>query len=104
MTSTAVVAAALAAFPAAPRSDTVSSAPRCHPLLGLTVAWVAVGLAVTAGVSFLAGVDFLPVQRLSVLSAVVGEYSAYASAHLVSPLLARLPSALRLTVGSHGRS
>lgn len=98
MTSTAVAAAVLGASPPAPRPDAVSAAPGHRFLLGWTLAWVAVGLAVAAGTSFAAGVDFLPVLRLSVLSAVVVGYSAYASARLVSPLLARLPGALRLTL------
>ncbi len=98
MTSTAVAAAVLGASPPAPRPDAVSAAPGHRFLLGWTLAWVAVGLAVAAGTAFAASVDFLPVLRLSVLSAVVVGYSAYASARLVSPLLVRLPGALRLTL------
>ena len=55
---------------------------------------------VAAGISFGAGVPFLPVLRLSVLSAEVVGFSAYTSARLVSPLLARLPGALRLVLDS----
>ncbi len=69
-------------------------------LLGWTAAWLAVGVVVAAGISFAAGADFFPVLRLSVLSAVVVGYSAYTSARLVSPLLAGLPVALRLTLDS----
>ena len=69
-------------------------------LLGWTASWIAVGVAVAAGISFVDGGDFFPRLRLSVLSAVVVGYSAYASARLVSPLLARLPVALRLTLDS----
>ena len=76
------------------------AAPGRRFLLGWTAAWLAVGVAVAAGISFASGVDFVPVLRLSVLSAVVVGYSAYASARLVPPLLARLPGALRLTLDS----
>ena len=84
----------------APRPVDALAAPGRHFLLGWTVAWLAVGVAVAAGISFGAGVEFFPVLRLSVLSAEVVGYSAYASARLVSPLLARLHGALRLTLDS----
>ena len=84
----------------APRPVAGLAAPGRHFLLGWTVAWLAVGVAVAAGISFGAGVEFFPVLRLSVLSAEVVGYSAYASARLVSPLLARLHGALRLTLDS----
>ena len=75
-------------------------APGHRFLLGWTAAWLAVGVVVAAGISFGAGVDFLPVLRLSSLSAVVVGYSAYTSARVVSPLLAGLPGGLRLTLDS----
>ena len=73
-------------------------APGHRFLLGWTASWLAVGTVVAVGISFGAGVDFLPILRLSVLSAVVVGYSAYTSARVVSPLLARLPGGLRLTL------
>jgi hypothetical protein len=67
-------------------------------LVGWTTAWGGVGVAVAVGISFGAGVDFGPVLRLSLLFAQVVGYSAYTSARLVFPLLARLPFALRLVL------
>ena len=78
--------------------DDAIAAPGRYFLLGWTAAWLAVGVAVAAGISFGAGVEFLPVLRLSVLFAEVVGYSAYTSARLVSPLLARLPGWLRLAL------
>ena len=98
MTSVAIAATVLYARPGALRPPAVLDAPGNRFLLGWTAAWLAVGVAVAAGISFGAGVEFLPVVRLSVLSAEVVGYSAYASARLVSPLLARLHGALRLTL------
>ena len=90
-----------ATLPDAPRgAPRPLAAPGRRFLLGWTAAWVAFGVAVAGGSSFVAGVDFFPALRLSVLSAVVVGYSAYASARLVSPLLAGLPGALRLTLDS----
>ena len=78
--------------------DDAIAVPGRHFLLGWTAAWLAVGVAVAAGISFGAGVEFVPVLRLSVLFAEVVGYSAYTSARLVSPLLARLPGGLRLAL------
>ena len=97
MTSAAIAAPVLDAPRAAPREV---AAPGHRFLLGWTASWLAVGVAVAAGISFGAGVDFLPVLRLSVLSAVVVGYSAYTSARVVSPLLAGLHGGLRLTLDS----
>ena len=97
MTSAAIAVPVPDAPPAAPRPV---AAPGNRFLAGWTASWLAVGVAVAAGISFGAGVDFLPVLRLSVLSAVVVGYSAYASARLVSPLLAGLHGGLRLTLDS----
>ena len=72
--------------------------PGWHFLAGWTAAWLAVGVVFAAGVSFAAGVEFGPVLRLSVLFAEVVGYSAYISARVVFPLLARLPGALRLVL------
>ncbi len=69
-------------------------------LVGWTTAWAAVGVAVAAGISFGAGVELGPVLRLSLLFSQVVGYSAYVSARLVFPLLARLPFALRLVLDS----
>ncbi len=82
-----------------PRSpvETVA-APGWHFLAGWTAAWLAVGIVFAVGVSFGAGVDLGPVLRLSVLFAEVVGFSAYVSARLVFPLLARLPAALRLAL------
>ena len=82
---------------ARPRVGT-AVAPGWHSLLRWTAAWLAVGVALAAGVSFGAGVDLGPVLRLSVLFAEVVGFSAYISARLVFPLLARLPGALRLVL------
>ncbi len=100
MTSQAIAATVLDVPRGAPRLVAAVAAPGRRFLLGWTAAWLAVGVAVAAGISFASGVDFVPVLRLSVLSAVVVGYSAYASARLVPPLLARLPGALRLTLDS----
>ena len=100
MTSHATAAIAMDAPVAAPRRDAGLAAPGHHFLLGWTAAWLAVGVAVAAGISFGAGIEFLPLLRLSVLFAEVVGFSAYISARLVSPLLARLPGALRLTLDS----
>jgi sigma-B regulation protein RsbU (phosphoserine phosphatase) len=54
-----------------------------------------VGIVVAAGISFVAGVEFVPVLRLSVPFAQVVGYSAYTSARLVFPLLVPLPFMLR---------
>ena len=97
MTSAAIAVPVPDAPRAAPRPVV---APGNRFLAGWTASWLAVGVAVAAGISFGAGVDFLPVLRLSVLSAVVVGYSAYASARIVSPLLAGLPGGLRLTLDS----
>ena len=98
MTTAAVAVPRLDAPPLAPRADAAPCAPGGNFLLGWTAAWLAVGVVVAAGISLGAGVDFFPVARSSVLSAVVVGYSAYASVRLVSPLLARLHGALRLTL------
>ena len=100
MTSQAIAITVLDAPSGASRLVAAVATPGHRFLLGWTAAWLAVGFAVAVGISFAAGVDFFPVLRLSVLSAVVVGYSAYASARLVSPLLERLHSALRLTLDS----
>ena len=100
MTTQAVAAAVPDAPGSAARLYAAVTAPGRRFLLGWTAAWIAVGVAVAAGISFADGDDFFPRLRLSVLSAVVVGYSAYASARLVSPLLARLPAPLRLTLDS----
>ncbi len=69
-------------------------------LVAWTTAWAAVGVAVAAGISFGASVELGPVLRLSLLFSQVVGYSAYVSARLVFPLLARLPFALRLVLDS----
>ena len=97
MTTAAVAIPRLDAPPLAPCGPVV---PGGNFLLGWTAAWLAVGVLVAAGIWFGAGVDFFPAVRGSVLSAVVVGYSAYASARLVSPLLARLHGALRLTLNA----
>ena len=91
---------AIAAELDTPQPVAAPAAPGRHFLLGWTGAWLAVGVVVAAGISFGAGVDFLPVLRLSVLSAVVVGFSAYTSARVVPPLLVRLPGAVRLTLDS----
>ena len=98
VTSVAVATAALDAPREAPRPGADTAAPGSHFLLGWTAAWLAVGVVVAAGISFGAGVDFLPILRLSVLSAVVVGFSAYTSARVVPPLLAGLHGTLRLTL------
>ena len=98
VTSQALAATVLDLPRDAPRPAAAVAAPGRHFLLGWTAAWLAVGVAVAAGIAFATGADFLPLLRLSVLSAVVVGYSAYTSARLVSPLLARLPRPLRLTL------
>ena len=100
MTSVTIAAPVLDAPPLALRADAGPAPPGGNFLLGWTSAWLAVGVVVAAGISFGAGVDFFPVARGSVLSAVVVGYSAYASVRLVSPLLAGLHGALRLTLDS----
>ena len=97
MTTAAVAIPRLDAPPLAPCGPVV---PGGNFLLGWTAAWLSVGVLVAAGIWFGAGVDFFPAVRGSVLSAVVVGYSAYASARLVSPLLARLHGALRLTLNA----
>ena len=94
MTPSSTAAQALSAR----RPAEAVSAPGRRFLLGWTAAWLAVGVVLGAGVSFGAGADFGPVLRLSVLFAQVVGYSAYISARLVFPLLARLPGALRLVL------
>ena len=79
-------------------SVAAAAAPGWHFLVRWTAAWLAVGVVFAAGVSFGTGVDLGPVLRLSVLFAEVVGFSAYISARLVSPLLARLPGALRLAL------
>ena len=74
------------------------TAPGRYFLVTWTLAWAAVGVAVAVGVSIVADVDLGPVLRLSVLFAEVVGFSAYTSARLVFPLLARLPGALRLVL------
>ena len=74
------------------------AAPDWRFLVAWTGAWFAGGVVFAAGVSFGAGVEFWPVLRLSVLFAEVVGYSAYISARLVFPLLARLPGAVRLAL------
>ena len=96
----AIAASVPHAPPLAPRADAGPAAPGGSFLLGWTTAWLAVGVVVAAGISFGAGIDFFPVARLSVLSAEVVGYSAYASVRLVSPLLARLHGALRWALDS----
>lgn len=83
-----------------PRSADTVPTPGWRFLVGWTSAWAAVGVGVAAGISFGAGVEFGPVFRLSLLFAQVVGYSAYVSARLVFPLLARLPFALRLVLDS----
>ena len=100
MTSTATAAIAFDAPVAAPRPLSALAAPRHSFLLGWTLAWLAVGVVVAAGISIGAGIAFFPVLRLSVLFAEVVGFSAYTSVRLVSPLLARLHGALRLTLDS----
>ena len=78
--------------------DGAAAAPDWHFLAGWTVAWFAVGVVLAAGISFGAGVELGPILRLSVLFAEVVGFSAYISARLVSPLLARLPGGLRLVL------
>ena len=80
------------------RGPETVSAPGWHFLARWTAAWFLVGVVLAAGISFGAGVDFGPVLQLSVLFAEVVGYSAYISARLVFPLLARLPGALRLVL------
>ena len=82
---------------AGPRAGT-AGAPGWHFLLRWTAAWLAVGLVLAAGVSFGAGVELGPVLRLSVLFAEVVGFSAYISARVVFPLLARVPGALRVVL------
>ena len=79
-------------------SAEAAAAPGWHFLIGWTAAWLAAGVVFAVGVSFGAGVDLGPVLRLSVLFAEVVGFSAYISARLVSPLLARLPGPLRLAL------
>ena len=98
MTSAAIAAPVLDAAPRSPRAAAAPAAPGGNFLLGWTAAWLAAGVVVAAGISFGAGVDFFPVAWGSVLSAVVVGFSAYVSVRHVSPLLARLPGALRLTL------
>ena len=74
------------------------AAPGWHFLTRWTAAWFAIGVVLAAAISFGAGVEFIPVLRLSVLFAVVVGYSAYISARLVFPLLAQLPGALRVAL------
>ena len=69
--------------------------PGWHFLVRWTIAWLLIGVAVAAGISFAASVAFGPVLRLSVLFAEVVGYSAYISARFVFPLLAPLTFALR---------
>ncbi len=74
------------------------AAPDWYFLVRWTGAWLAVGAVVAVGVSFAAGVELAPVLRLTVLFAEVVGFSAYISARVVFPLLARLPGALRLVL------
>ncbi len=85
---------------AARRPVETVAAPGWHFLVGWTAAWIVVGVAVAAGLSFGTGEPFGPVLRLSVLFAQVVGYSAYTSARLVFPLFERLPGALRLVLDS----
>ncbi len=94
MTPSSTAAQALSAR----RPAEAVAAPGRHFLVGWTASWLAVGVVFAAGVSFGAGADLGPVLRLSVLFAEVVGYSAYISARLVFPLLARLPGALRLAL------
>ena len=98
VTSLAIATAELDAPPAAPRP--AAAAPGHRFLLGWTAAWLGVGVALAAGISFGTGVDVFPVLRLSVLSAVLVGFSAYTSARIVPPLLAGLPGTLRLALHS----
>ena len=100
MTTQAIAAAVPDASGGPSRLFAAVAAPGHRFLLGWTAAWLAVGVVVAGGISFAAGVDFFPILRVSVLSAVLVGYSAYTSARLVSPLLAQLHSALRLTLDS----
>ncbi len=84
--------------PVARRPAEPLAAPGWRFLVGWTTAWLAVGVVVSAGISFGAQIDFFPVLRVSLLFAQVVGYSAYTSARLVFPLLARLPFALRLVL------
>ena len=82
-----------------PRSPAeAAAAPGWRFLVGWTAAWLGVGVVFAAGVSFGAGVDLGPVLRLSVLFAEVVGFSAYISARVVFPLLARVPGGLRLVL------
>ena len=100
MTSSAAAAIAMAPPVATPPADAALAAPGHHFLLGWTAAWFGVGVAVAAGIAFATDIAFLPTLRLSVLFAEVVGFSAYISARMVSPLLARLHGALRLTLDS----
>ena len=100
MTSPATAAIVMDAPVAAPRPDAALAVPGHSFLLGWTAAWLGVGVVVAAGISLGAGVPFLPALRQSVLFAEVVGFSAYTSVRLVSPLLARLHGALRLTLDS----
>ncbi len=75
-----------------------SAAPGWHFLARWTAAWFAVGVVLAVGVSFGAGVELGPVLRLSVLFAEVVGFSAYISARMVFPLLARVPGILRVVL------
>ena len=94
MTPSSTAAQALSAR----RPAETVAAPGWHFLARWTAAWLAVGVVLAAGTAFGAGVEFIPVLRLSVLFAEVVGFSAYISARLVFPLLARLPVALRLVL------
>ena len=75
-----------------------AAAPGWHFVAGWTAAWLAVGVVLAVGVSFGAGVELGPVLRLSVLFAEVVGFSAYISARVVFPLLARVPGVLRVVL------
>ena len=94
MTPSSTAAQALSAR----RPAEALAAPGWHFLARWTAAWLAVGVVLAAGISFGAGVELVPVLRLSVLFAEVVGYSAYISARLVFPLLARLPGVLRVAL------
>ena len=98
--TSSAAAAVLDAPREAPRAAAASAAPGSLFLLRWTAAWIGVGVALAAGIAFGTGVDFFPVLRLSVLSAVLVGFSAYTSARIVPPLLAGLHPALRLTLDS----
>ena len=94
MTPSSTAAQALSAR----RPAEAVAVPGWHFLARWTAAWLVAGVVFAAGISFGADVELGPILRLSVLFAEVVGYSAFISARLVFPLLARLPGALRLVL------